>query len=321
MPRPSAGRLREIAFDTLRRAAARRGYALVRGDEVLAKPGPGEYDLVRRSYDSPIPHLDELPADICDRRSDLAGGIELNVGRAIDAIESELAPYVAELDFPLEGPAAPGQFFLRNQNYQSVDAELLYAMVRQRRPRRVLELGSGYTTLLIGMAARRNAEEGVETEHVAFDPYPRPQVVGEEPPPPTRLEPVSAMDVPAAEFEALGSGDFLFVDTTHTVKLGSDVNRIVLDLLPTLAPGVVVHFHDVFLPWEYPRVWIEERQYYWGEQYLLQAFLAFNDEFEVLLPAHAVAREHPGRLTAAIPSFDPPPGRLVGPAAFWIARR
>jgi hypothetical protein len=313
--------MKRFLVEAARRAAARRGYALVRGEDVVAKPGPGEYDLVRRSYDSPIPDLEQLPGDVCDRRSPLAGGIELNVERAIETIETELAPYVAELDFPLGGPQPLGRFFLRNQNYESVDAELLYAMVRARKPRRVMELGSGYTTLLIGMAAQRNAEEGTPTEHVAYDPFPRPQVIGEAPPQPSRLEPVSAVDVPLGEIAKLEAGDVLFVDTTHTVKLGSDVNHIVLDLLPALAPGVIVHFHDVFLPWEYPRVWIEERGYYWSEQYLLQAFLAFNDEFEVLIPAHAVAREHPDRLTAAIPSFNPPPGRLVGPAAFWITRR
>ncbi|HEX5984463.1 MAG TPA: class I SAM-dependent methyltransferase [Solirubrobacterales bacterium] len=313
--------MKRFLVEAVRRGAARRGYALVRGEDVVAKPGPGEYDLVRRSYDSPIPQLEELPADVCDRRSALAGGIELNVERAIETIETELAPYVAELDFPLDGPRPPGEFFLRKENYQSVDAELLYAIVRARRPRRVLELGSGYTTLLIGMAARRNAEEGTATEHVAYDPFPRRQVIGDAPPSPSRLEPVSAVDVPLQEFRKLEAGDVLFVDTTHTVKLGSDVNYIVLDVLPALAPGVIVHFHDVFLPWEYPRVWLEEMGYYWSEQYLLQAFLAFNDEFEVLIPAHAVAREHPERLAAAVPTFSPPPGRLVGPAAFWISRR
>jgi predicted O-methyltransferase YrrM len=313
-------RLRRLALDRLRRAAARRGFVIVRGEDVVAKPGPGEYDLVRRSYDSPIPYLDELPEDVFERRSSLAGGIELNVERGIETIESELAPFIAELDFQVEGPAPPGTFFLRNQNYQSVDAELLYGMIRARRPRRVIELGSGYTTLLIAMAAQRNAEQGVPTEHIAYDPYPRREILGDLPAS-TRVERVSALDVPLEEFRKLQAGDVLFVDTTHTVKLGSDVNFIVLDILPSLAPGVMVHFHDIFLPWEYPRVWLEEMHYYWGEQYLLQAFLAFNDAFEVLIPAKAIARQYPDRLAAAIPSFDPHATYTVGPAAFWLARR
>jgi len=274
------------------------------------------YDIVPRNYYSPVPNLELLPEDIFERRSPL-GGVDLGVEAAIELIEGELAPYVAELAVPRAGPAEPGTFFLENENYESVDAELLYALLRARKPRRVLELGSGFTTLLIGEAARRNAADGVDTEHVAYDPFPRAQILGEAPPPPTRFEPLGATDVPLDAFEALEAGDVLFVDTTHTVKLGSDVNHIVLELLPVLAPGVIVHFHDIFLPWEYPREWFETMQYYWAEQYLLQAFLAYNDAFEVLVPAQAVARDHPQRLAAVVPSFSP--GKR--PGAIWLRRR
>lgn len=276
-----------------------------------------EYDVVPRNYHSPIPHLEELPEDIWERRSPLAGGIELNLDRAIEVVETELSQYFAELDFPI-GPRPPGKFFLRNENFESVDAELLYGIVRARTPRRVLELGSGYTTLLIALAARRNAEQGSPTEHVAYDLYPRAHVIGDAPPPPTRLEQASVLDVPLAEFRRLAAGDVLFVDTTHTVKLGGDVNYLVLDVLPELAPGVIIHFHDIFLPWEYPRAWLEEMQYYWAEQYLLQAFLAHNDAFEVLLPAYALSREYPDRVVAAVPSYD---GTGLGGASFWLVRR
>lgn len=316
--------------------ARRRGYELVRPDPSPAAPesalplGRGEpfrvgeydvvphglYDLVPHNYYSPIPDLSQLPADIWSRRNRL-GGVELDIGGGIALIEGELAPYLAEFDFPATGPRPPGEFYLDNTNYGAVDAELLYAMVRARKPRRVIELGSGMTTLLIGVAARRNAAEGVATEHLAYDPFPRAKILGEEPPPPTRFEPKSATDVSLADFEQLESGDFLFVDTTHTVKLGSDVNYIVLDVLPTLASGVIIHFHDIFLPWEYPREWFESMEYFWAEQYLIQAFLAFNADFEVLIPANAVAIEHPERLATAIPSFAP--GRR--PGALWLRRR
>jgi hypothetical protein len=235
----------------------------------------------------------------------------------MERVEGELAPFVAELDLPRSGPRPPGEFFLDNLGYESVDAELLYAMVRAGKPRRLIELGSGYTTLLIAAACRRNAEQGRPTEHVAYDPFPRPHILGDPVPAPTRFEAVGATEIPLDTFRALEAGDILFVDTTHTVKLGSDVNYVVLDVLPALAPGVIVHFHDVFLPWEYPRVWFEEMHYYWAEQYLLQAFLAFNDAFEVLLPAQALAREHPARLAAVVPSF----ASGVSPAALWMVRR
>jgi predicted O-methyltransferase YrrM len=281
--------------------------------EVLPR---GRYDIVARNYYSPVPNLDLLPTEIWEQRNPL-GGVDLRVDAAIELIESELAPFVVELEVPRSGPAEPGTFFLENENYESVDAELLYALLRARKPRRVVELGSGFTTLLIGAAARRNAEDGVATEHLAYDPFPRAQILGEVPPAPTRFEPLGANEVPLDAFAALEAGDVLFVDTTHTVKLGSDVNHIVLDVLPLLKPGVIVHFHDIFLPWEYPRQWFETMQYYWAEQYLLQAFLAFNDAFEVLVPAQAVARDHPERLAAVVPSFLP--GKR--PGAFWLARR
>jgi hypothetical protein len=323
MARSSRAAFRSLGGKLARRIARRRGFELVRVDEhdLIPKGAydlfpKGEYDVVRRDYYSPVPNLELLPDDIWDRRSKL-GGVDLRVEAGIELIENELAEYVREFDVSLEGPASPGKFVLRNGNYESVDAELLYAMLRARKPRLVMELGSGFTTLLIGKAARRNASEGAETRHLAYDPFPRAQILGEAPPPPTRFEPISATDVPLDAFAQLSAGDILFVDTTHTVKLGSDVNYLVLDVLPTLAPGVIVHFHDIFLPWEYPRQWFEEMQYYWAEQYLLQAFLAYNNEFEVLIPAAAVAKELPDRLAAAVPSFSP--GNR--PGAIWLQRR
>jgi Methyltransferase domain len=282
------------------------------GYDVLPK---GEFDVVPRNYYSPIPDLSLLPPDIWQRRSDLCG-VDLNPDRGMELLERDLATFIAELDIPVDNPGQPGVFFLRNSGFESVDAELLYGMIRFARPQTVIELGSGYTTLLINMAARRNSEDGIPTQHVAYDPYPRPQVLGDSLPEPTRLEAISATEVPLDVFTQLEAGDVLFVDTTHTVKLGSDVNFIMLDVLPRLKAGVLVHFHDIFLPWEYPRVWFEEMKYFWAEQYLLQGFLAFNEAFEVLLPAHAVSRTYPDRLARVVPSFR----QGIMPGSFWIRR-
>jgi hypothetical protein len=334
-----SSRLRRIGGKALRRGVGHLGFTLVPAEQAAPAEDPatieiplgcderftagdydvvprGRYDIVTRDYYSPVPNLDILDEGIWERRANL-DGVDLRLEAAIELIEDELRPFIAEFDVPRSGPAEPGTFFLQNENYESVDAELLYAILRARKPRRVLELGSGFSTLLIGEAARRNADDGVATEHLAYDPFPRPQILGENPPPPTRFEPLSATAVPLDAFRALEAGDVLFVDTTHTVKLGSDVNYIVLEVLPVLAPGVIVHFHDIFLPWEYPRVWFEKMQYYWAEQYLLQAFLAFNEAFEVLIPARAVAHDHQERLAAVIDSFTPE----ARPGAFWIVRR
>ncbi|WP_445148478.1 class I SAM-dependent methyltransferase [Baekduia sp. Peel2402] len=276
----------------------------------------GRYDVVESNFYSPIPNLDELPADIFSRRSEL-GGITMDAESAMAGVERDLAPYVAELaDMPLDGPRPPGEFFLNNDNYGPVDAELLYAMVRASKPARVVELGSGYTTLLINQAVRRNVADGTVTDHVAYDPYPRDFIFGDTPPEGSRFAPIMATDVPMSAFEELESGDVLFVDTTHTVKLGSDVNHIILDVLPRLAPGVIVHFHDIFLPFEYPENWFTQFRYLWAEQYLLQAFLAYNSAFEVVLPTSLLAAEFPERVGQVVPTFAPG----CRPGAFWLRR-
>ena len=187
-------------------------------------------------------------------------------------------------------------------------------MVRLLRPARVLELGSGYSTLVSAAACVVNAAGGDPCELVACDPF--PAVAAEGLPGLTRLERVAAQDLPLDRFRELAEGDILFVDTTHTVKLGSDVNFIVLEVLPELRPGVVVHFHDVFLPWEYPRYWVESLGLYWSEQYLLQAFLAMNPGYEVLCGLSGLARVRPRVLEELACSWRPG----VSPGAFWIRR-
>ena len=275
----------------------------------------GRFDAVRHDYYSPLPDLASLPPDIWTRRSSLPGG-GFDLESAACFLEQQLAAYVAELDPPHQRVAEPGVFYLDNLNYERVDAELLYAVVRHFKPKRIIELGSGFSTLLIGLACERNRAEGHACSYAAYDPYPRPAILGEHPPGLDRLVLTAATAVSLETFAELGPHDLLFVDTTHTVKLGSDVNYLVLEVLPRLVPGVVVHFHDIFLPYEYPRVWFEESGYYWAEQYLLQAFLAFNHDFRVLIPAHALARELPERVRGVIPSFVPG----VSPAAFWMVR-
>jgi hypothetical protein len=104
------------------------------------------------------------------------------------------------------------------------------------------------------------------------------------------------------------------------VRTGGDVTHIFLEVLPRIAAGVTIHVHDIFLPYEYPRDWVIGRRRAWAEQYLLQAFLAFNDEFEVVMPNYAIARAAPATLKQAIPSFDPGTARQP-PGGFWIRSR
>jgi predicted O-methyltransferase YrrM len=313
-PGPEPSRLAPLVpedhFEVIPRGRSERFHTLEY--DVLPR---GRFDIVRHDYYSPLPDLASLPPDIWARRSELPSlGIDLE--HAACFIEQDLAPYIEELDLPRERVEERGVFYLDNLNYERVDAELLYAMVRHAKPQRIIELGSGFSTLLIGQACERNRADGHQCTYVAYDPDPRPAILGEHPRGLDRLERAPATQVSLEDFGQLGPSDLLFVDTTHTVKLGSDVNYLILEVLPRLRPGVLVHFHDIFLPYEYPRVWFEESGYFWAEQYLLQAFLAFNREFRVLIPAQALARELPKRLSHVVPSFC----AGVSPAAFWMVR-
>lgn len=293
---------------------------------------PAGYQLSRRHFYSPIPVVEELPAGLWSGPSEMPG-VDLRIDEALALLNGPLSPYLAEFQPPLHrtepgGPSYPtgsggtsaptglGAFWLQNSSYESVDAETLYALVRHLQPARVYELGSGASTHVIHLAALANAGDGSPVEHTVFDPFPY-QASPMGPVPDVTTHPIRAEELDPARFADLQAGDVLFVDTTHTVRTGGDVTHIFLEIVPRLAPGVVVHVHDIFLPYEYPREWVVDHRRAWAEQYLLQAFLAFNRDFEVLLPNHALARAAPDELGRVIPSFDP---RTVRPGGFWIRR-
>ena len=230
-------------------------------------------------------------------------------------LDAQLGWAERELAAPIRGfGAGPAGGKARNGYYETGDAELAYGITRWLRPGRVVELGSGSSTLVLAHALTENGD-GAALD--AYNPFPaellRAGVPGLD-----GQHAVPAEAVPDAVFAALGPGDLLFVDTSHTVKLAGDVNRVVLDVLPALAPGVVVHFHDIWLPHEYHPALVRELGLYWNEQYLLQAFLSGNPEWEVLLGTRAVATAHPERFAALIPGFA---GQGLFPSSFWLRRR
>jgi hypothetical protein len=280
------------------------GYRVVR--RVLARLG---LQVVYATYDSPIPRVEDFDDAFFERPSAMLG-MSLDEERCMRFVEQELAPYLAEFRPRTDAEVSRGTFTLRNGTYESVDAESLYAIVRYANPRRIVELGSGWSTLVVREALALNEAEGHPVSHLCFDPYPSDRL-----PDTVSVERRLVQELGPADLAELGDGDILFVDTSHSVKVGGDVNHIVLELLPTLAPGVLVHFHDIFLPFHYSRGHIDDA-HYWAEQYLLQAYLAENPRWETMLPAQALARAFPERLAVVIPSF----GSAVSPGAFWVRR-
>lgn len=167
-------------------------------------------------------------------------------------------------------------FSLANDYYTSPDAEVLYAMVHLHHPSRVIEVGSGNSTKLFRHAI---ADAGLNTKLISIDPHPRCEVVEySDELIQARVEAMGEMSL----FAQLVAGDFLFIDSSHEVKAGNDVVFILLNIVPTLAPGVIIHFHDIFLPFEYPRDWVIGQRWNWTEQYFIQGMLQESSRFEVL---------------------------------------
>jgi hypothetical protein len=272
------------------------------------------FDVIRRSPYSPVPLLPPPGSSEWGPKHSLVG-LGMDSGRQLEWLRLHLGPYLAEPLWPADRPAGGG-FFLRNGYYGGIDAMLLHALVRHVRPRCIIEVGGGHSTLVLAEACRRNAADGSPCALQSIDPEPRrplPHELARS----VRLDRRSAAEVPLVDFEGLRPGDILFIDSSHTIKRGSEVNFLVLEVLPRLEPGVLVHFHDIFLPYDYPRAWFQ-RGTYLGEQYLVHAFLLGNPEFEVLLAAHALFRGHGEELRACLP---PLPTGMLDPAALWLRKR
>lgn len=277
----------------------------------LALVPTARYAVVPKHFYSPLPDLARLDEGFWDTPRPMPG-VDLAIEEAIQFLNQRLAPYIGEFERPVDRPG----YTFATGSYGIVDAEILYAIVRWLKPKVVLEFGSGASSHFIAMAAQRNADESRPLEHRIFDPYPFTA---------SPLGPVDgvvvtqarAEDVDAALVgELLGPGDVLFVDTTHTVKTGGDVDHIFSTIIPRLTPGVWVHIHDVFLPYEYRREWVVDEQRLYAEQYLVQAFLTFNCAFRVRLPAMAVSRAAPEMLSQLIPGFS----LAARPGALWFER-
>ena len=164
---------------------------------------------------------------------------------------------------------------------------MLYTIVREFQPQRVVEVGSGHSTKICRQAAM---DASLKTRIVSIDPFPR-QDVGTLADEIHRVEAERLQDLQA--FKSLAENDILFIDSSHVIKTGNDVVFLYLKVIPELAPGVLIHIHDIFLPFDYPEDWVVEMRWEWNEQYLVQALLTFSKQFEVLWPGYFLQRTQP----------------------------
>ncbi|NNL85262.1 MAG: class I SAM-dependent methyltransferase, partial [Myxococcales bacterium] len=230
--------------------------------------------ISRTHYYSPFPDTRRLDPALFEPRP-VPEGLDFRVPEQLALLERLAARFGEEwARLPLERSADPCQFSFENSSFHTVDAEILYGLLRDQKPRQMIEVGSGNTTLLAAEALRINREEGAPCEFIAIEPYPDGRLrraIDAGLPGLSKLVQQPIERIPLSTFEDLDAGDVLFIDSTHIVRTGGDVVYEFLEVLPRIAVGVWVHIHDIFLPDEYPREWLLESATFYNEQYLLQA--------------------------------------------------
>lgn len=281
----------------------------------------------------PIPDLNTL-AKKDWAASSMPEGVDLQLERQVRMLESDFLEFQQECDFSECETGCKHEFHFNNGFFERVDAEIAYCMVRFFKPGRIVEVGGGKSTRLLATALRRNREEGLPGQLICIEPHPEP-VLKRGLPGLSELIPRRVQQVPLEVFDRLEPGDILFIDSSHVVAIDSDVVQEHLRIFPRLKPGVVVHLHDIFMPADYPEKFVMTNLCFWGEQYVLEAFLSYNRAFEVLWSSSAMQlfhrqeleRHFPAwmgsfqRMPAAMQTFTPTSdGRNVWPCSFWMQR-
>lgn len=268
----------------------------------------GVYPLVDHYYDPLFDYRKLRPSSEPGRSS-------------VENIEKQIAlikqfNYAAELRLFPKTEDSKDKYYYNNGSFGSGDAELYYSMIRSRKPKHIIEIGSGFSTLMALNAVQKNNLENEQYQCIitCIEPYEMPwleklniKVIRKK---------VEELDINF--FDVLSEDDILFVDSSHIIRPGGDVLFIILKVLPALNKGVLVHFHDIFIPYEYPVEWLRDEFRMWNEQYLLEAFLKENKTYETLVALHFLNRNYKDQIFQSFPALAVDKDRQ--PGSFWIQK-
>jgi hypothetical protein len=239
-------------------------------------------------------------------------GIDFNDSAQLNLLSS--LKYNDELkSFPLD-KTDELSFYYNNPSFAPGDSEFLYSIVRHLKPKRIIEIGSGNSTLMVRNALNANAKENAACEHICIEPYEMPwlEKLG------ISIVRKRVEDVPMSFFETLQAGDILFIDSSHVIRPQGDVLFEYLEILPVLNKGVVIHVHDIFTPKDYLDDWIFTHRL-WNEQYLLEAFLYYNNRFEIIGALNYLYHHHRKSMEDKFPILTQ---KGAGePGSFWLRKR
>ena len=213
-----------------------------------------------------------------DTRVRRIAGVDLNEAAQLSLLD-ELIPFYDGQPFTPHKQEGL-RYFFENNAFSYFDAIIYYCLLRRLEPRRVIEVGSGYSSCALLDTNERFFGDRIACTFI--EPYPQllTSLLHEEDRSRTTLIPRNLQDVDPGIFRELSANDILFIDSSHVVKTDSDVNYVFFEILPRLQPGVYVHFHDIFHPFEYPREWVYQGRA-WNEAYLLRAFLQDNASYRI----------------------------------------
>ena len=273
----------------------------------LLESRPGEFG-------SPIPNLKEIrqrERSIFDVHDPLA---------AINLREDEQLELVGKLselyqDQPFGGHRKEGlRYYPENDFFGVGEAFTLHCILRLYRPERIVEVGSGFSSAVI--LDTNDLFMGGDLSCTFIDPNPKRLTALLSPEDKRRVivRAEAIQQTPLAVFDELEDGDVLFIDSSHVSKVGSDLNRLIFDVLPRLQPGVIVHFHDIYYPFEYPKEWVFKGRA-WNENYILRAFLMFNNSFDILLFNAWLDRFHSPLIAQTMPMW----AENIG-TSLWLQR-
>lgn len=253
------------------------------------------YHVTPAHFYQPIPDSRKLEETYRPRSDSI--GIDWQEQAQLELLRERFPKYAGEYREFFSDFRADERFADTTLEFIGYDPYIYHCMIRNFKPARIIEVGAGYSTLVATKAAALN---GAATEITAIEPYPGDllQSLTSQ----VHIVRQGAQSVDMDIFTDLRENDILFIDSSHVVKTGSDVCFLVLEALPRLNQGVIVHFHDIFLPFNYPLSWLLERRVFWNEQYLLQAYLMHNRRARVLFAVGYMIERHAELMSGAF--FD-----------------
>lgn len=289
--------------------------------------------LVPNHYYWPVPDFKELEAREWPAEQTPIG-IDLALEKQLHFLQNVVPRYTAE--WASESGAISRAGYKRgNGFFETIDAEIAYCLVRHIKPKRIIEVGGGHSSRVMAAALEQNLKlDGVRGTLLTIDPHPDrfpKEALSDR----VQLIAASVQSVDMNVFLTLEDGDFLFLDSTHVVGVGSDVVREYLEILPRIRRGVLIHAHDIFIPSDYPQDLVLKSLSFWSEQYLLEALIMFNQRFEVVWGSSAMQGFKPEALEQAFPhwkhSYENMPqkkrrflpsidGQRVWPSSFWMRK-